>query len=86
MKMKRLNEEAHKLVDEKAKSIVDALYKSTEKGGVMCARLLIELAEGGVEAEEAARRQPLPSLAEALAADELWVWPTETGSGGREPE
>jgi hypothetical protein len=91
IKLKRLNEEALKKVDENAASIVGFLYTSVEKGGVISARLLFELAEGSVEAEEAMFRRPLRSLANALANDEPWPGEVdeakaETGSGGNEPE
>jgi len=91
IKVKRLNDEALKKVDENAASIIEYLLVNIQKGGVMSARLLFELAEGSVEAEEAMLRRPLRSLAEALAADKPWVGPVdeaeaETGFGGREPE
>lgn len=87
-KTKRLNDEAHKLVHRNAPEIAKSLYDSTLKGRVMSARLLLELAAGSAKAKGAA---PLPSLAEALAAEMQWQVEVkeaeaETGFGGREPE
>ena len=90
-KVKKLNKEALKLVDEKAPEIAKSLYESTIKGHVLSARLLVELAEGDVEAEEAMTMRPLRSIALELAAEPQWKGEeTEAGaemcSGPREPE
>ena len=89
--MKKLSEEALKLVDEKAAEIARSLYDSTLDGHALSARLLVELAEGNVEAEEAVSMRPLRSLAFDLAAEPEWQpeapeAAAETGAGSREPE
>jgi hypothetical protein len=66
-KVRRLNNEALKTVDENANAIALALLDSTKKGHVMSARLLVELAEGSVTPEEAANRRQIRSLALRLA-------------------
>jgi hypothetical protein len=63
----RLASEAFKMVEENANSIAKWLLDSTEKGHVMSARLLVELAEGDVEVEESSTRKPPRSLALRLA-------------------
>jgi|SRR5271166_2186825 len=90
-KTKKLNEAALKLVDEKAAEIAQSLYDSTIDGHMLSARLLVELAEGNVEAEEAVTMRPLRSLALNLAAEPEWRdeesgASAETGAGSREPE
>jgi hypothetical protein len=90
-KVKRLNQAALAKVDLHAGAIIDSLYVNAIAGGVTSARLLFELAEGSVEAEEALMRRPLRSLALALANDEPWTEEvdesrSETGFGGNEPE
>jgi len=66
-KAKRLVSEAFKMVEENANSIARWLLKGTEDGHVMSARLLVELAEGDVEVEDALTKKPLRSLALRLA-------------------
>ena len=68
-------------MDEKALEIAQSLLKSTIEGHAMSARLLVELAEGNLDVEEAIAMRPLRSLALQLAADVLAA--TEVGS--REP-
>jgi hypothetical protein len=90
-KAKKLNKEALKLVDEKAAEIAKSLYDSTLDGHVLSARLLVELAEGNVDAEEAMTLRPLRSLASDLAAEPQWPREEleaveETGAGSREPQ
>jgi hypothetical protein len=90
-KVKKLNEQALKLVDENATEIAKSLLDSTLDGHVLSARLLVELAEGNVEAEEAVTMRPLRSLALNLAAEPQWPGDApepaaETGASGREPE
>jgi hypothetical protein len=72
-KVKKLNKAALKLVDEKATEIAKSLYDSTLDGHVLSARLLVELAEGNVDSEEAMTMQPLRSLALDLAAEPEWT-------------
>jgi F0F1-type ATP synthase membrane subunit b/b' len=90
-KVKKLNKEARKIVDEKATEIAESLLNSTLDGHVLSARLLVELAEGNVEAEEAMTMRPLRSMAADLAAEPPWRGEeteaaAETCSGPREPE
>jgi signal transduction histidine kinase len=89
-KIKKLNKEALKIVDENAHKIAQSLYDSTLEGHVLSARLLVDLAEGDVEAEEALSKRPLRSLAEELAAEPQWKGEdeeamAETCSEPREP-
>jgi hypothetical protein len=72
-KVKKLNKEAFKVVDEKAFEIADALLKSTLAGHVLSARLLVDLAEGDVEGDEALTMRPLRSLALELANEPQWT-------------
>lgn len=68
-KVKRLIEEARKIVDEKAFEIAEALLEATKKGHVMSTKLLIELAAAGVDIEEALTKRPLITLAMRLASE-----------------
>jgi hypothetical protein len=68
-KVKKLIEEAFKIADGKAKQLAEALYQSAIKGHVMSARLLLELAEGNLDVEEAMIKGPFRSLALRLAAE-----------------
>lgn len=90
-KVKKLNEAALKLVEDKAAEIAQSLYDSTRDGHVQSARLLVELAEGNVEVEEAVTMRPLHSLALALAAEPEWPHgevkaAMVMGDGSRKPE
>jgi len=71
-KVKRLNKEAFKIVEERANEIAEALMKATSDGKVMSTKLLVELAEGDVELEEALSKLPLRSLALQLAKEAQW--------------
>ncbi len=68
-RVKELNKEAFKVVKENANKIAQSLLKSTEEGHVLSTRLLVELAEGDVDVEEASMKQPLRSLALRLAQE-----------------
>jgi hypothetical protein len=90
-KVKKLNEAALKLVEDNATKIAESLYDSTLDGNVLSARLLVELAEGNVEVEEAVTMRPLRSLALALAAEPEWPYDKVEaarvmGDGSRKPE
>jgi hypothetical protein len=71
-KAKKLSKEAFKLVDDKAHEIAQTLLGKTLKGNVESARLLVELAEGNVEAEETVTMRPFRSQALSLAAEPVW--------------
>jgi len=71
-RVKRLNKEAFKIVEERAGKIAEPLMKSTIDGHVMSTRLLVELAEGDVDVEEALLKRPLRSLALQLAEQPQW--------------
>jgi hypothetical protein len=62
---------AFKLVEEKAGEITDSLMKSTTEGKVMSTKLLVELAEGDVDLEDALSKRPLRSLALRLANEPM---------------
>lgn len=66
-RVKRLNHEAFKLVEERANEIAEALMTATKEGKVMSARLLVELAEGFADPEDALSKNPLRSLALRLS-------------------
>jgi hypothetical protein len=68
----KLSKEALKLVDEKADLIAKALYDSTIAGHVLSARLLVDLAEGNVDVDEALNTRPMQSIAVALALEPHW--------------
>jgi hypothetical protein len=72
VKAKKLSKEALRLLDEKADEIAKALYESTILGHVLSARLLVDLAEGNVDVEEAMNLNPLRSLALELAQAPQW--------------
>jgi hypothetical protein len=57
------------MVEENAISIAQWLLDSIKKGHVMSARLLVDLAEGDVDVEEALTKKPLRSLALRLAGE-----------------
>jgi hypothetical protein len=69
VRVEKLNKAAFALVNENATEIAASLLKSTIEGHVLSARLLVELAEGNVSAEEALMMRPLRSLALQLEAD-----------------
>jgi hypothetical protein len=71
-KAKKLYSAAFKKVEENADKIAEFLYSSTQKGGVMSAKLLVDLAEENVDIEEALEVGPLRSLALRLAARPPW--------------
>jgi hypothetical protein len=81
-RVKRLHNEAFKLVDEKAGEIAAALMKATREGHVMSAKLLIELAAADVDIEEALGKRPLNTLAMRLAKEPQI--PTESSEEGAE--
>lgn len=90
-KVKKLNDAALKLVDDNAPKIAQSLLDSTLEGHVQSARLLVDLAEGNVEGEEAAMSRPFRSLALELAGAPEWKGEmteaeAETDGGSREPE
>ena len=66
-KVRRLNHEAFKLVEQRANEIAEALMTATKEGKVMSARLLVELAEGFADPEDALSKDPLRSLALRLS-------------------
>ena len=66
-RVKKLNKEAFKIVEARAGEIAESLMKSTIGGHVMSTRLLVELAEGDVDVEEASLKRPLHTLAMRLA-------------------
>jgi hypothetical protein len=68
-RVKRLNKMAAMKVDENADGIAEGLMKAAKEGHVMSARLLIELAEGDVDIEEALGKRPLITLAMRLAKE-----------------
>jgi hypothetical protein len=66
-KATRLCKVAFNLVEEKAGPLTGALMESALEGKVMSAKLLVELAEGDVDVDEALTKKPLRSLALRLA-------------------
>jgi hypothetical protein len=66
-KVKRLCKLAFETVEGRAGEIAEALMDSTKEGKVMSAKLLVDLAEGVVDVEEAVTKRPLRSLALRLA-------------------
>jgi hypothetical protein len=63
----KLTTAAFNMVEDKAVEIIEALFISALKGHVMSAKLLVELAEGDVDVEDALNKKPLRSLALRLA-------------------
>jgi len=63
----RLTAAAFNVLETNADKIVQALYESALKGHVMSTKLLVELAEGDVDVEDALNKKPLRSLALRLA-------------------
>lgn len=66
-RVKKLNDEAFQLVEARANEIAEALMEATKKGNVMSARLLLELAGGSGDPENARSKEPIRSLALRLA-------------------
>ena len=85
-RVKKLSKEAFELVEKNAKEIAKALYDGTIERKVMCARLLVELAEGDVDLEEALSKLPLRSLALQLAKEAQWVDPNPDAAVDYEAE
>ena len=71
-KAQRLIAAALKLVDDNACEIARSLYESTLAGHVLSAKLLIDLAEGNADVEDAINKRPLRTLAMDLAAEPEW--------------
>jgi len=72
VRVEKLNNEAFRILDERAGELAEFLMNSAKKGHATSARLLFELAEGNVSAEEAMSMRPLYSLAQRLAAEPQW--------------
>jgi hypothetical protein len=72
VKAKKLSKEALRLLDEHASLIAEALYNSTIKGHVLSAKLLVDLGEGNVDAEDAITMRPLRTQAQELAIEPEW--------------
>jgi hypothetical protein len=76
--LNKLSEAAFKVVDEKAGAIATALADAVAKGNVMSVKLLIELAEKFMEAEQGEALRPFHALLLDLAAEP--EWPSETAT------
>ena len=63
----KLTAAAFNMIETNAAALALALYESALKGHVMSAKLLVELAEGDVDVEDALNKKPLRSLALRLA-------------------
>jgi hypothetical protein len=72
VKAKKLSIAALKKLDDNAVEIVLALYNSTIKGHVLSAKLLVDLGEENVDAEDAITKRPLRSIAWELANEPQW--------------
>jgi hypothetical protein len=83
-KVRKLIKEALKIADENASKIANALYESALKGHVLSARLLVDLAEGNLDVEEAMTKGPLRSL--ALRLEEQAQMPQEPQDADAETE
>ena len=57
------------MVDENAPGLAEALMEAAKAGHVLSARLLFELAELGVDIEEALKKRPLKTIAMRLGAE-----------------
>jgi protein-tyrosine-phosphatase len=68
----KLTKEAFKAVEEKAREIVEVMAKRASEGDIDSAELLVDLAEGDVNAEETVKERPLLALAAKLAAEPQW--------------
>lgn len=60
------------MVDVNANEIAQSLLDSTLAGHVLSAKLLIDLAEGDADLEDAINKRPLRTLAMDLAAEPEW--------------
>jgi hypothetical protein len=85
-KSKKLNQAALDLVNENAALIAKALYDSTIQGHILSARLLVELAEGHVDVEQAMNSRPLRSFAWDLAQEPEWPGESPKPSKEESPE
>jgi hypothetical protein len=74
-KTTKLKKEALKVADEKAREIAEALCERAIDGNISCARMLVELADGAVDGDEAISNLPLRSIALELASEPLWTGP-----------
>jgi hypothetical protein len=66
---KVLKQAALKQVEENALAIVDCLVEGSKQGHALSARLLMDLAEGEAEVEEAVQKRPLLTLRARLEAE-----------------
>jgi hypothetical protein len=71
-RVKKLNDAALKLVDRDAEKIAQSLLDSAIGGHVLSARLLVELAEGQADPEEAENKRSQRTLAMDLAEEPQW--------------
>jgi len=71
-KGKMLNKEAFQAMERNASEIVQVLAIGAAKGDLKSAQLLVELAEGDMDAEETVKERPLLALAAKLAAEPQW--------------
>ncbi len=67
---KKLNQAAFRVVEQRAEEIAKLLMEATRKGQTMSARLLMELAAGNLDAEQAAAMRPFRKLLLELAAEQ----------------
>ena len=65
----KLTTAAFNTVETNAPKIIEALYQSALKGHVLSTKLLVELAEGDADVEDALNKKPLRSLALRLASE-----------------
>jgi hypothetical protein len=77
-KLLRLNEEALKQVTENAAAIALALCEATNKGNVISARLLVELAQDQIDTDEATMKQQVQSIAKQIELEKEWIDPPLT--------
>ncbi len=63
----KLSAAAFYMIENNAPKIIEALFQSALKGHVLSTKLLVELAEGDVDVEDALNKKPLRSLALRLA-------------------
>ena len=71
-RVSKLNEVAFRKLEEGAELIGEALKKAAAEGKVMSTRLLIELAEKFVDAEQTEELRPFHALLLELAAEPEW--------------
>jgi hypothetical protein len=77
-KLTKLNEQAFNEIEENAEAIAKALCEATNKGNVISARLLVELAEDQIDTEEVSTKQQVQNIGKQIELEKEFIAPPLT--------